>query len=290
MICPKCGGNNLDGSTYCVKCGVSLKEETPKIEDNSEQNSNANPVVESNTTVNSTPVMNVNTQSNNSSSINYKDTAMGFVTYGINIFLKPFESFKKEESKLNNNKNSFMFAGFIAICMMLVTLVTRMISCIFYKNYFSGKLVFEISNLKNLNYLNLILKNLLIYACALLFVVGVYYVVSLILKKNVSFTKLLNVTSTSVIPFIALSMFAPTILSYIWNPLAIISFAVGVIYFITIFANLIDEVISFENKDMKIYFHALSWTIITLLGGYILYKSLLGSLTGALTGSLDSFF
>ena len=287
MICPKCGGNNLDGSTYCVKCGVSLKEATPIIENNNEIATNVNPVVENNVNVNNSTVMEPNTKkSGSSSNINYKDTAMGFFTYGINIFLKPFESFKKEESKLNDSKNSFMFAGFIAICMMLVTLITRMISSIFYKNYFSGKLVFEISNLKNLNYVNLILKNLLIYACALLFVAGVYYVVSLILKKNVSFTKLLNVTSTSVIPFIALSMFAPTIISYIWNPLAIISFAAGIIYFITIFANLIDEIITFENKDMKIYFHAISWAVIVLLGGYILYKSLLGSLTG----SLYSFF
>ena len=26
MTCPKCGANNIDGSSFCIKCGANLKE------------------------------------------------------------------------------------------------------------------------------------------------------------------------------------------------------------------------------------------------------------------------
>lgn len=33
MTCPKCNANNIEGSSFCVKCGTNLKGEgiTPKV-------------------------------------------------------------------------------------------------------------------------------------------------------------------------------------------------------------------------------------------------------------------
>ena len=60
MICPKCGNNNMDGSTICIKCGTNLKNLN-----NGFLNPNEQPVnnFSSQPVVNEQPVNNFNSQS-----------------------------------------------------------------------------------------------------------------------------------------------------------------------------------------------------------------------------------
>ena len=42
MICPKCGNENINGSTFCIKCGINLKELVSNQNINQQNNENVN--------------------------------------------------------------------------------------------------------------------------------------------------------------------------------------------------------------------------------------------------------
>lgn len=253
MICPNCGKKNTEGSIFCVKCGINLKETTTQNEIK--------------TTEPNQKKEQLNTQSTNQQRIEeVKKTAVHYFKYAKDVLLNPYKTFKEKETELTETKKALIFSGILAVVMMLITLLTAMITSIFVKELSAKTLklhtVVKFSNLGDLNYLVLIGRNLLIYAGIIVAIAGVYYIVSLIFKKESKFTKLLSISATSIIPFIALGMIVSPILSLIWTPLSIIAKVGGLVYSILIFMSLIKEELSFETKDLEIKFHLICLTIL----------------------------
>lgn len=243
MICPNCGGENTEGSIFCVKCGINLKETTTQDEIK--------------TTEPNQKKEQLNNQSTNQQKFEeVKKTAVHYFKYAKDVLLNPYKTFKEKETELTETKNALIFSGILAVVMMLITLLTAMITSIFVKELsaktFELHTVVKFSNLGDLNYLVLIGRNLLIYAGIIAAIAGVYYIVSLIFKKESKFTKLLSISATSIIPFIALGMILSPILSLIWTPLSIIAKVGGLVYSILVFMSLIKEELSFETKDLEI--------------------------------------
>ena len=58
------------------------------------------------------------------------------------------------------------------------------------------------SNLKNVQYLEIILKSFLIYLGVIFVITVIYYLASLVAKKEVSFPKLLGISTLSLIPLL----------------------------------------------------------------------------------------
>lgn len=280
MICPNCGKKNTEGSIFCVKCGINLKETTTQNEIK--------------TTEPNQKKEQLNTQSTNQQRIEeVKKTAVHYFKYAKDVLLNPYKTFKEKETELTETKNALIFSGILAVVMMLITLLTAMITSIFVKELSAKTLklhtVVKFSNLGDLNYLVLIGRNLLIYAGIIAAIAGVYYIVSLIFKKESKFTKLLSISATSIIPFIALGMVVSPILSLIWTPLSIIAKVGGLVYSILIFMSLIKEELSFETKDLEIKFHLICLTILGTIGYYLYIKLFMVTVNSGLNDLLNIF-
>lgn len=281
MICPNCNSNNIEGSSFCVKCGANLKE----IQSPQPTQSNHKPLINN-------PESNIPQQQVVQEAPKIQNSSVGtinYIAFIIAMLQKPFKTFKAEESKLSDTKNSAMITVIIAALMVVINLVKSMISAVFVKTMdystFKYTTTVDFSRLKDLNYLELIGKNLLIYVAVMAGIALVYYIISMIFKKNANYIKMLSISSISLIPFILLGMIVSPLVGFLWNPLAMVATFLGATYTFLIFINLMDEELVFDSLDEKIYFHTICLTII-LCAGYYIYTNLI---VRSITKSISNF-
>lgn len=299
MTCPNCGANNIDGSSFCIKCGTNLKDVQVNINVNnapiqSEQpmnNQQEQPVQRP--IYNNQPQNNYQQPMNNQNNVNVSNAPLNYLMYIVAILLKPFKCFKEEEAKLRNTKTSLIFSSIIAGAMMLITLFKAMIAVVFTKTMdystFKYKTSVDFSRLKDLDWLSLIGKNLLIFAGVIVAIALVYYIVSLIFKKSTNFIKMLSISATSLIPYIVLGMIVSPLIGKIWAPLSIFAMIIGVVYSLLIFINLINDDLVFDSVDSKIYFHLICLSILGSAGYYLFMKLMVSSVSNNLNDLLNLF-
>lgn len=299
MTCPNCGANNIDGSSFCIKCGTNLKDVQVNINVNnapiqSEQpmnNQQEQPVQRP--VYNNQPQNNYKQPMNNQNNVNVSNAPLNYLMYIVAILLKPFKCFKEEEAKLRNTKTSLIFSSIIAGAMMLITLFKAMIAVVFTKTMdystFKYKTSVDFSRLKDLDWLSLIGKNLLIFAGVIVSIALVYYIVSLIFKKSTNFIKMLSISATSLIPYIVLGMIVSPLIGKIWAPLSIFAMIIGVVYSLLIFINLINDDLVFDSVDSKIYFHLICLSILGSAGYYLFMKLMVSSVSNNLNDLLNLF-
>ncbi len=293
MICPNCGMDNIQGSSFCVKCGNKLN--TENVNNNFQQQVQEVNNVQANNQVGDTFVQNTMQQNNYVNNVNVvtnTNKAMNFFMYILMILIKPFKTFKEEEEKLTDTKNSLILSGIVVGLMLVINLIKSMITTVFTKKMdyttFKLKTVIDFSNLKNLDWLDLLGKHLLIYAGIILAIAVVYYLASLVFKKNGNFIKLLSISATSLIPFTLVGMFASFVLGKIWSPLYMVCVIVSLIYSVLILVCLINKQFEFENDDTKIYFHLICLGVLAVAGYYLYMKYfVLGTISSKVSDVLD---
>ena len=289
MICPKCSANNIDGSSFCIRCGENLKEiqQREPINEAPVQN-------EQNNNFQQQPVYNNQPQNNFQQPMNVTNVntaPLNYLMYIIAVLLKPFKSFKDEEAKLNNSKTSFIFALIVTGAMTLINLITTIFATVRVASYSWSdgyKYSWEWSNLKNIKWLEVIGKNFLIYACVILAITLVFYLGSLIIKKQLSFIKSLSISTTSVIPTVIGSMVLSPLAGMIWNPLSIVFMVGGAVYSLVILYELMNEELKLEG-DTKIYFNLVCLGILAVAGYYAYIELFMSSVTSSLNGLMDLF-
>ena len=298
IVCPQCGMTNASNTKFCIKCGTGLQPDVMEVPQVAtvEVEQNVTPVTPQETFNN-----NVNSQFNNvqqpiynnvSTNVQQTPTATGkfnFFQYIIGAVLKPFDRFKKDEENLSNFKNVGILSLIVVGFMTIIGLITTMINTVRVTSFWTDEVEWVWENLKEIEYFKVIGQSLLIYAGVLLAISGIYFLASLVIKKEAKFPKLLGATVTAFIPFaIATSILSP-LLSLIYSPLGIGITIVGFIYTLVILLELMNELIKIENKNTRIYFHLTCLSILIIGGGFIAYKLILGSLSSGL-GGLSSLF
>jgi len=289
MICPNCNTENNTNSKFCIRCGSNLIGQTIPTEQNLNQFNMNQQIIEPQVQTYNQPQM--ASQPINNSSVSY--APLNYLMYIIAVLLKPFKCVKEEESKLSNPKTALILSSIVAGAMMLIDLLKTMISSVFVKTMdlttFQYKTTMELSNLKNLDYLSLIGKNLLMYAGIIVAITLVYYLASLVFKKSLNFIKTLSIAATSLLPYVILGMVVSPILGKIWAPLSIVALVIGIVYSVLIFFNLINNEVDLENTDLKIYFHLICLSILGIAGYYLFVNMLTSSITGELDNILNMF-
>lgn len=298
IVCPQCGMTNASNTKFCIKCGTKLQTETITTQENTTMGveQNVTPVV-SQENFNNNVTSNFNSvqqpiYNNISTNIQSTPTTTGkfnFFQYIIGAVLKPFDNFKKDEENLGNFKNSGILSLIVGGFMTIIGLITTMINTVRVTSIWSDKVEWVWENLKKIEYLKVIGQSLLIYVGILFAVSGIYFLASLVIKKESKFSKLLGATVTAFIPFaIATSILSP-LLSLIHYSLGICVTVVGTVYTLVILLELVNELIKIENKNTRIYFHLTCLSILIIIGGFIAYKLILGSLSSGL-GNLSNLF
>ncbi len=297
MTCFNCGAENVDGSSVCINCGSNLGID-PRLNINNEGIKNSESVeqqlVEEPKINISQPINNqvVNSQANfDQQPINITTSPLNYLKFITAVLIKPFKYFKEEESRLCETKTSIILSLIVALGMVFIRLIETIFSTVFAKTLDPSTLTYkttlDFGRLKNVQWGDLLGKNLLIYAGVVVGIALVYYILSLMFKKNVNFLKMLSISATSIIPYILLGMIVSPIVGKIWFPLSIVSMFAGGIYSILIFVNLIDDAVLFDNVDTKIYFHLIGLTILGCVGYYLYIKLLESSVTNSINDLLN---
>ena len=209
-----------------------------------------------------------------------------YLSFLIAFLLKPFQTFKENDSQLKNTKTSLILSVISVIGLAFVNIIRTIITTIHVASFDYKKgytYIWKWENLKNIKWLEIIFQNLLIFVGVVLVIAVVFYIMSLIFKKNISFVKTLSISAISMLP-ILLSMFLATFAGFIWNPLNIGITLIGCVYSIIILYELINSEVSLE-KDYKIYFNTICFGILIVLGYYFFMKFFIGS---AIASSLPS--
>lgn len=288
MNCPKCGSFNVGESKFCVKCGCSLEnlEEVANKENESLEVNAFNETSKSNEVIfgpslnevkmeQQNAVENVSVTDNDNSNMGSNDN-FNFVKYIVSFVIKPYETYKNNESRLADTKVGLLLSLIVAGAMMIIKLLSSMVSVVVVKelNYstFDYETTIDFSRLGDLNYLNLTVVNFLQFLVVICAIAVVYYLASLVVKKSVSFVKVLAISASSFIPYVVITMLISSILMNIFYKFAIIVFVVGILYSVIVFVVLINDNINFEKKDYVIYFHSVCIvTCIVLVGTLFTY-------------------
>ena len=288
MNCTNCGTYNNPQSKFCIKCGNALN--TDNLNQANELNQNVNPQQSYQQPVQpqmQQPINNVQT----TQAVNVNTSPLNYLMYLIAILIKPFQCFKEEEDKLNNGKTSIILTLIVTVVMTLSNLIQTILSTVRVASYSwtdGYTYSWQWDNLKNIKWLEVIGKNFLIYAGIILAITIVFYLGSLVVKKQLSFIKSLSISATSVIPAVCGAMILSPILGMIWSPLSMVFTIIGLVYSLIILYELMNNELNLE-KDKKIYFNLVCFGILIIAGYYAYMKLFMSSVTGGLDNILDLF-
>lgn len=318
MNCPKCGANNIMGSSFCIKCGTNLNEnitnsnlmnnesvnnfnnninnningnmnmQNSNIQNNNQINQGMNQMAGNNNFDSNMNMqnsnMNGNTQYNSynqnmQQSVNMNGNiaataSLSFIPYIIAVLLKPFRTFNEENSKLNDTKNSLILGIIVSVFMTLVSIVEKMVSVVRVTTggiFTEAKTTWEWSNLKELNYFKLIGKDLLIYVGIIVGVALIFYLASLIAKKQTSYVKMIAITSTALIPFAIGCMILSPILSNLSVHVGAVISIISIVYTLVLFNEFMDYELKIEG-NVKIYFNLICYSLILIICYFVLTK------------------
>lgn len=274
MKCIKCGHINNDNDIYCSVCGNILS-------DNTIRSSNSNINISEILTNNNSKYDSIKNNLVDESLINKKTTKKDTeVTYDPNkktnifkLLIKPIT----EINYINQNKN-FLLIIITIISLTIGNLINTMVNNIWKINVdlYTGKIIreFNIKNLLNLNYVDLLLKDLFIYAGILLGIIIIYYFASLIVNKRIGFKKISNIVCYSIYPFIIGVFIITPFLSLLFYDLKIVLNIIFIIYSLSILTININKELNINN-NIKLYLNAVCLSLTFILTYYVYYKVIL---------------
>lgn len=300
MNCPNCGTSNNVGSKFCIRCGQNLEstqistEQSVQTTETSFQEvplqsiNNTSIPSENNFQANVAQSQPVNTNTTPAAKVSF----MGYFFIILAVILKPFTAFKEELNKFNNFKNSAMMSLVVSGVGTLINLITTMLNSVMVKSYdwSSGgyKTTWTWDNLKEIKYLEVVGKNFLIYLGVIIAIAAVYYIASLIVKKQTNFSRLLGIAAIAVAPMLVCSLVLSPLLALIWTKLAMPITLIGTIYTVVlVYEGMNNEVLVEGNA--KYYFNLVCLSILGIAAYYLYMKLFMSSISGGLEDIMDLF-
>lgn len=271
MFCPKCGEKNVDGAKFCSKCGTNLEEIM----------SNKKAVEKNDSNVEVTTKKTVAVKKNTNNII------ADIFNHMLLASFKPFESFKKDEKKLSTTATSLIYGAFVCGIAWILSIISTIISGAKQSSFgWSGTVTTW--SFARLNYLKIIFVNLLVYVAVVAIIAGVYFLASMVVKKTISFTKMLAITCTSIMPYIICTVFLAPLFGLIHYYIGAFFAICGLVYSILIFFGLIKEELQFKNKEQSLYFHLICAGFLAVVFYYTFIN--FGSMNVIRTGTLLDIF
>lgn len=290
MICPRCSTQNIDGSKFCIKCGNNLSDMTIDQTFVTQNQDNLSNSVQMNY---SQPQQTSYSQPQPSQTINYNNSMnkMSVSEYFfiiLAVILKPYTAFKQELHKFDGFKNSAILTLMVSFIATLITLIKTMINAVRVTSYWSKETKWVWENLKNINYTKVIGTNFLLYLGIIVAIACVYYIGSLIAKKQPNFSRLLGISAMAVVPMIVCFVIISPLLSTIYAPLGIGATIVGGVYTVIIIYEIMNNEIKLEG-NAKLYFNLICMSILAIAGYYLYMKFFMSSTTNDIKNILDMF-
>lgn len=284
MRCIKCGHINNDNDIYCSICGNVLSDNP----NNDISNNNINK------SVNISEILTSNNKKYDSIKNNLVDERLlnntseeyhqeEFVPdRKMNIFnflIKPTTEIKYADT--NSSKSNIILLIITIISLTIGNLINNMINIVWENKYniWSGEITkeFNIKNLSNLNYVDLLLKDLFIYAGILLGIIIIYYFASLIVNKRIGFKKISSIICYSLYPFIIGIFIITPLLSLLFSDFKLILTIIFTVYTLSILTININRELDIKD-NIKLYLNTVCLSLV-ILGSYYIYFKFISTLS-----------
>ena len=258
MLCPKCNNDNADGTTFCTRCGANLKV--------LEEANRANNVFSNDTDNKPINDFSAFIKDNNGEKENDKNPLkdatdlkipLNYFMYIILVIINPIKSYKEEKDKLLKITNSAILSLILVGLMTLSFVIRMIISTVRTRTYNINKgfiYEWEWDKLQGFNWFKYLGKYFLIYAAIIAAIAGVFYIGSLIIKKDFSFNKSLAITATAVIPVAIVNAIVGPLFGIVWVYLQTFVRIASEMYLIVILYELISQEMELNDKE-RFYFN-----------------------------------
>jgi len=298
MNCPNCGTSNNVDSKFCLRCGQNLTsvqtpdEETLQTTETTFQGESSqlinNTTTQSDNNSQMSGVQPMNSYCSNAPKASFAD----YLFIILAVILKPFTAFKEELNKFNDFKNSAIMTLIVSSGATLFKLISTMINSVIVKSYdwSSGgyQTTWTWENLKKIEYFEIIGKNFLIYLGIIVAVAAVYYIASLIVKKQTNFSRLLGISAIAVTPMLVCLLVLSPILTLIWDKLAMPITIVGVMYTIVLtYEGMNNEVL--VEGNVKYYLNLVCLSILGIAAYYLYMKLFMSTISDDLKDVMGLF-
>lgn len=272
MICKKCGAENEESAKVCVKCGEEVetvdaqKEVTEEVKTEVKEE----PKVEAKEEKKEAVKENVDKVKKVGNEL-YK-IALTIFAYMWRVLLKPTETISKEKDKYKDIKASLVLTGTLSVVAGIMKLLIRLINCTV------SSIKYEFNTFKNVKWFEIFIDEFIFILVIIAALAGICYIIGLIMKKSVSFSRLLGIMATVLIPVIAISYVVAPIVTYVYTPIGIFASLLGYIYTYILLLTQLSVELELENDDKKIFLSIIC-TAILILVIYVLGECGIGSLS-----------
>lgn len=267
MICKKCGAKNKKGASFCSKCGNELiVEEVKKTKKTvvKEEEVKEEPKV---TKIEEETGVDIENKSEDITITIDKQKYISLWNYIVDGILKPISTNEKTLKEDKTPEESITRVFKVGVVGMLVNLVMTMVRSIFVKTpTMDGfKTVIDVTALKDLDYLSLIFKNVIVYLIFMTLVACIYFLASLVIKKEMKIETLLTISANSFIEIIATIIFLYQLVSIFSVKISFVVLLLGMILYVLVLTKNISKEIKLNDPNKEILFHVCSLGLLLLI-------------------------
>ena len=284
MKCIKCGHINNDNDIYCSICGNVLSDNSNNDISNNNINKSVNisEILTSNNKKYDSIKNNLVDErllNNNSEEYHQEEFVPDRKMNIFNFLIKPTTEIKYADT--NSSKSNIILLIITIISLTIGNLINNMINIVWENKYniWSGEITkeFNIKNLSNLNYVDLLLKDLFIYAGILLGIIIIYYFASLIVNKRIGFKKISSIICYSLYPFIIGIFIITPLLSLLFSDFKLILTIIFTVYTLSILTININRELDIKD-NIKLYLNTVCLSLV-ILGSYYIYFKFISTLS-----------
>lgn len=284
MKCIKCGHINNDNDIYCSICGNVLSDNPNNDISNNNINKSVNisEILTSNNKKYDSIKNNLVDErllNNNSEEYHQEEFVPDRKMNIFNFLIKPTTEIKYANT--NSSKSNIILLIITIISLTIGNLINNMINIVWENKYniWSGEITkeFNIKNLSNLNYVDLLLKDLFIYAGILLGIIIIYYFASLIVNKRIEFKKISSIICYSLYPFIIGIFIITPLLSLLFSDFKLILTIIFTVYTLSILTININRELDIKD-NIKLYLNTVCLSLV-ILGSYYIYFKFISTLS-----------
>ena len=268
MVCPNCGKEVKEGAKFCVGCGMALNNDTNKEISPTEENKQG---VEFKEKVSST-VLEMKANAKKAADSDFMKFVISTLVFLFNCLMKPIKTLKEKIDDYSKVDKACVLAGVVALGTMIVRVVVEFLMALIRKQCVFTTCATIGEKLKAIDWMGITLKHLIIILMVMFAIAAIYYVASLIAKKNANYMRLLTITVVSFVPACLTMYLLTPIFGWINVHLGVIVTVVGMIYALVIFFTAINDEFKFDSADKSVYFNLICISIIVIILYFIGYN------------------
>ncbi len=184
------------------------------------------------------------------------------------------------QEQINNftMKDSAITMGLISIIAVLLNFIVQAINTIKETtidwNNGGTTIEWNFENLKELNYIDILLKNWAYTLIVILVLTIIYYVVALFARRKIKIYPILGLISLSILPTVVTTFVLFPIIGEFSPLIAIIILIIGFVYSNLILILGTNEIVGFEKLDSKIYYQLVCAILISIIVCLILSETI----------------